>query len=183
MRLGRSTGMIAGAAAIVVLCLASTAFACSALPSVVRITPTAAQSGTTVQLAGSSVPAKGAVEIRWNGVTGPLLSTAVADQQGNFTTAVELPDAAPGVYSLLAVTEGNGGVARVAVEVLPSVTDPVTITAVNSWTSVDGAAPPVEQRGDVGMLVGVGVLSIGLIALFSAATVAAVGRRRAPAQR
>ena len=175
--------MIASAAVFVVLCVASTAWACSALPSVVRIDPTSARSGTTVQLAGSSVPAEGAVEIRWNGVTGPLLSTAVADRLGNFTTAVELPDATPGVYSLIAVTEGNGGVARVAVEVLPSVTEPATTPAGSTWASAEGTAPLPEQRGDVGMLVGVGVLSVGLIALFSAATVAAVGRRRAPAQR
>lgn len=66
MRLGRSAGMIAGAAVFVVLGVAGAAWACSPLPRVYSVVPESAAPGETVLVRGQ-VPSA-VVEIRWNGV-------------------------------------------------------------------------------------------------------------------
>jgi len=96
-------GIFVGTMALM-LGVASFAWACSAQPSMQlmpRTGPTRA--GETVPVNGNGWSGfAGAVQIRWNSATGPVVGTAERNEQG-FSGSVTIPaDVAPGVYYLVA---------------------------------------------------------------------------------
>lgn len=164
---------------VLVLGWASVAFACSVLPQVsYSLLPESATPGSTVVVEGENVRTQTPVEIRWNGVGGKVLAS-VTPENGAFAVRVQIPDAAPGIYSLMLVTD-NAGVGRTAFEVVGSAADASGSKATAEvWPSTEGAVPSGTAAGP--SLAGVGLLAIGLVGLFAGTTVAVARRRRVTA--
>ncbi len=98
------------------LCLASAGFALGSAAlawacvpaSYLWMEPASGQSGQSVAIHGQQFEG-GSVEVRWGSETGPLLATAPT---ANFTVTVEIPNAAAGVYIVLAITRRPDGSIR-----------------------------------------------------------------------
>lgn len=182
MRVG---ALVATAVVAVGVGLGSLAWACTDLSVMAAASPPVGPglsattvSGQTATRGGTSPP----VEIRWDSASGPLLATAVTDGEGRFSTTVGVPAAAPGVYTLVAVTPTSDGavdVARSSFQVLSSAASPAPVAATQGWT-VD--TPTAASSGPGGaMVAGAALLGVGLVGTFGLAGVIAVRRRRAVA--
>lgn len=165
---------------MLVLSWASVAFACSVLPQVsYSLLPESASPGSKVVVEGSNVRTQSPVEIRWNGVGGKVLAS-VTPTDGAFSVPVEIPEATPGIYSLMLVTD-NAGVGRTAFEVIGSAADAsASGPIVQLWPTTEGVAPTSGTAAGPS-LAGVGLLAIGLVGLFAGTTVAVARRRRVAA--
>lgn len=163
--------------ATAVLCgWASVAFACTAQPQVsYSLLPESAAPGSSIAVRGAAVNTKLPVEIRWNGVKGAVLATAIP-VNGTLWVPVQVPDVPPGIYSLVLVT-GDAGVARTSFEVTGGATPAPQATA-QLWPSVgDGQqVPGPDSLGHASL--GVALLTLGLVGLFAGSTVAVTRRRR-----
>lgn len=168
-----------------VLGMASVAWACTIQAKIVAVTPGTGTERSTVTVRGEGLgqSERGVpVELRWNALNGPVVGTAVADPSGKFSTEVTVPEAAPGVYSLLVVAEG-AGLGRTAFEVTPSSAGSAQASSssmANAWDRGPvGVASPEAPGAGLGLTIGAGMLAVGLVALFSGFTVANSRRRRA----
>lgn len=144
-----------------------------------RVLATSAASGppeSEVTVRGEAVSPAGPVELRWNGVRGPVIGTALADAYGRFEAEAAIPAAQPGVHAIIVVSEG-AGVGRSPFLVTPSSSGAASVDQTRSPWAVSNASPPVE-RGTQGLLIGAGVLGLGAAVLSGGAAAAAVGRRR-----
>lgn len=165
--------------------VASVAWACTAQPRIVQLTPLAAAPGSDLSLQGDALAANAPVELRWNALDGQVIGTAVADDGGEFATTAVVPDAAPGVYAVIAVSEAQA-VARTAFEVTGPV-DPAAFSGSGDalWQADSAselwADEPMETASDtgVGLQAALVLLSIGLTGLLAASLTAVVRRRRA----
>lgn len=156
---------------------ASAAFACSAQPKVsYSSAPESAAPGETVTVQGQWVRGEAPVEIRWNSVHGSRLALATPTG-GSFEVPVQVPDTAPGVYSLMLVT-ADGSVARTAFEVTGAPGTVLEQPAINLWASPDAGRAASHANGPLNL--GMTLLALGLIGLFAGTTVAVTQRRRAP---
>lgn len=166
------------AAALLVLGWASVAFACSVLPQVsYSLLPESATPGSTVVVEGQNVRTQAQVEIRWNGVGGKVLALATP-VNGAFSVPVQVPEATPGIYSLMLVTD-NAGVGRTAFEVVGSATTaPKPQPAPHPWPGPSDAPIRADRAAGDPTMAGIGFLAIGLVGLFVGSTVAIVRRRR-----
>lgn len=163
---------------MMVMAWASVAFACSVLPQVsYSLLPESATPGSTVAVEGRNVRTQAPVEIRWNGVGGKVLAS-VTPVNGEFLVPVQVPEAAPGIYSLMLVTD-NAGVGRTAFEVTGSAADTPASKPAQLWPTTGSAVPAQGVGGP--SLVGVGLLAVGLVGLFAGSTVAVARRRRVAA--
>lgn len=158
------------------------AWACTA-QAPVDVRPATAPPGAGITVDGGSSP--GSVEIRWDSAEGPLLATAPAEN--GFAVGVRVPDAAPGVHTVVAVVRGDDGRVlsrgNVAFEVTaPGGTPAATMAGVNQWQSGARAADQVvasSSRAGLSQLsLGVGLLAVGLVALAGGFAAAGVRRRR-----
>jgi len=174
----RSTGSrVIAAAALGIVGWTGTAYACSALPQVYSLLPEVASAGETVQVEGRSVRSAAPVEIRWNGVGGPVLAS-VTPVGGFLSVPVRVPDVAPGIYSLTLVTR-DAGVARAAFEVTGGPGSAPAPSSVALWPTSAGGdllTAPVSAPAPVGVV----LLSVGLVGLFAGSTVALLRRRLVP---
>jgi len=136
-------------------------------------------------LNGSSAYANGA-EIRWNGVDGALLATA---HGRNFSVPVQVPaDARPDVYYLVALGRNADGTVDGKVATTVQVTAPgnsLQAASSNAWAR---AGLPVSTAGRSGsqsltVVLGIGLLSVGLVSLFGAFALMSVRRRALAATR
>lgn len=178
----RMTRIVYGAGAVVATALmvwGGVAFACSPQPAVYSLVPESAAPGETVEVRGQAVRSASPVEIRWNGVKGDLLATTIPAGGGMFSVPVRIPDVAPGIYSMVAVTVDDG-VARIAFEATaPAGTTAAAAAPAQLWPSLD-AAPSSAPASSGPNAFGVALLGIGLVGLFAGSTVAVARRRRAP---
>lgn len=97
-----------GSAAAVLLLPAAAAFACSTLATL-NLSVGEGRPGTTVVVTGSSFrppdPSPAAplpVVVRWNGIDGPPVASAVPDASGAISASFVVPAAGPGAYVLVA---------------------------------------------------------------------------------
>lgn len=172
------------------LAVASAAWACTSQPRIFALSSQEAPPGSEVRVTGQTVAPQGEVEVRWNDVEGPVLARTAADGTGSFSAVVRIPEARPGVYTILAVAGGEG-VARSALEV----TQPaaartpadvsVPATAGDSpWRTLPepgaSAAPPASPP--VAFLLGLGTVAVGM-AILSFAVVSGLRRRPETARR
>lgn len=167
-----------GVTAVAVLAWGSSAFACSVQPQVrYSLLPEASAPGATVLVEGDYVRSQQPVEIRWNGVAGPLLAVATPER-GVLAVQVKVPDVAPGIYSLMLVSK-DAGVGRTPFEVTGSAADaPAALSAVELWPGAADAPVLAAEVPAPSDMIGVALLAVGLSGLFGAATVAVARRRR-----
>lgn len=164
--------------AVLVLAWASVAFACTVQPQVrYSLLPESAEPGSAVMVEGRNLVTESPVEIRWDGVGGQVLAEATP-VDGALSVPVQVPDVAPGVYSLMLVTE-NAGVGRTAFEVTGAAGDaPAPVSAAQLWPSPTvGLVTANPAAGP--SLAGVALLAVGLVGLFAGSAVAVTRRRRA----
>lgn len=82
------------------LTVVSLAWAC--VPrGALTVSPASAPSGSTVSVAASGFPRDVPVDVRWNGLSGPRLSSGVGP---GFTVDITVPRVAPGAYVISAAT-------------------------------------------------------------------------------
>jgi len=102
------------------------AWACTSQPTVIGLVPSAlhrapanAEGPLGKILVQGQFPASTApLDIRWNGLDGPILAQALPEANGSFTASVDIPDAPADVYYIV-VADRSGATARVAFQILP----------------------------------------------------------------
>ena len=170
--MGGSMTVRRGAAAVGVLISAilvagATAWACISVASL-SVSPAQAQPGQQVEVKGEGYNTK-PVDLRFNGLDGPVLATVTA-QGGAIKATVTIPqDAKPGNYVVFATQEAQPG------NTTWGIPSRALVTVTNGTTPVLGAplAPVEEGRvtaferqdsvsGAALLLVGLGVAGMGL---------------------
>jgi len=160
-------------ATILVICLASAAWACSVQP-ITALGANSGPAGTQLQIQGFGF--KSPVQIHWNAVNGSVLASTGA---GQFATAIKIPeDASPGVFYVVATDADN-----------ERVTHTFEVTAVDApsssrslaWESFN-QSPEVTGPSHLGLIAGAALFATGLAGLFAGAAVVAVRRRRVQAK-
>jgi len=131
--------------------------------------------GTTAGLAVRSP-----VLVRWNGPDGPVLSDAIPDRSGTISVVFTIPETQSGQYTVLAVQKNPQGYdvygtpARAPLQVIG------TGTPIGDGVRSAGPAGAGESSstGILALTVGLGILSVGLLAAggIAAARVARVRR-------
>ncbi|MBW3643194.1 MAG: hypothetical protein KY447_09800 [Actinobacteria bacterium] len=173
----RRAARVATVATAVLLGWASVALGCTAQPQVsYSLLPESAAPGSSVTVRGAAVNTKLPVEIRWNGVNGALLAAATP-VNGTLSVPVQVPDVPPGIYSLVLVT-GDAGVARTSFEVTGRAAPAPQATA-QVWPSIGNIDPVGAPDSLAPRSLGVALLAVGLVGLFTGSTVAVTHRRRA----
>jgi hypothetical protein len=121
-----------------ILLVAGAAWACVVLPHIALSPRASAAPGAQLTVEGADFEQR--VELRWNAVDGPLLATGPSPA---FSVPVTLPDVAEGLYTLVAVERGPGGVAgnvaRTAVQVARGGATPTTVKAAATTSSSSNA--------------------------------------------
>lgn len=173
-----------------VAALASAAWACSVQPMVLGISPVRAAPGEQVRLEGSGVATAAPLEVHWNSASGPVIGEASADAGRRFDVAVTVPQAEPGIYTLVLVSQVDGSVGRAALEVIqavaseqPAASGRAATVSNDVWSGLASqeaavgfdAAMPLERR--TGLPVGMALAGVGAVSLLSLLIVA--GRRTA----
>lgn len=191
----RRTILVGFTSLAAVALIASAAWACTGSAPATSISPKAAEPGAQVTVSGTNYAAA-PVEVRWNGVPGPVLATA---QGPHFSQAVTLPaDAAPGMFYLTVVQRDAAGSVTYKVADTVEVTAPASDagTAAPSTASATGdlwsgfgtasgpsasgnAATPAPSSGSGNMALGMGLMAVGGVALLGGFALAEVRRRRA----
>lgn len=162
--------------AVALMAAAGSAWACTPQARVVAASAESGPGRSAVVVRGEAVAPAGPVELRWDSVQGPAIGGAVADANGAFSADAHIPDAAPGVHTILVVAQGNG-VGRLAFEVTPASVSPAPAGSPSLWAG-PAASTSTASSGLGGTAVGAGLLGAGAVALSAGAAVAALNRRR-----
>ena len=115
-----------------------------------------------------------AVDLRWNGMEGPVVASAVVEPGRDLTVPVRVPEVSPGVYYLVLVTDGQG-VGRAAVQVTGS-SNPGT----SAWARAQDNSAPGPANNNRAFAAGGVLLVVGLAGLGAFAGLA-LKRSRIPA--
>ncbi len=146
---------------LVAVVAGASAWACVPQPMIASVQPrSSAAPGAQVTVVGENFSGS-PVEIRWNGLQGPLLGTGNGP---SFAVPVTVPDEAPGLYLLTALSRQPGGqvgdVARTSFQVQGAAGEAATAPAAQP-------APPAAEPSRAGVLVGgaVGVFAAGALVM------------------
>jgi len=178
---------IAGGIASVALGASSVAWACTPqLPLTVK--PEGGSPSGAVTASGRGSP--GPVEFRWDSVDGPVVGTA--PDGSSYSVGIRIPDAAPGVHTIVAVTRGQDGQFKVKgqapFKVLGDLGPSARTVSADLWsgsapadkaTSNSPLASPASANDSNHLAMGLGLLGTGLVALVSGVGVAELRRRKA----
>lgn len=176
LAVGAGTGL-AGA----VLGVSSLAFACtSQIPFSVR--PLAAPPNAAITVSGPSSSAP--VDLRWDGVDGPVIAHSES-ASSTFALGARIPNAAPGMHTIVAVTRNADGTVTSRGQSPFEVTGAGAATVAAGWQSGPNSAAAARQvvtsggSGSSQLAMGMGLLGAGSAALVGGFGVLAVRRRRA----
>lgn len=111
----RAVSAVAIVAFALVAVVGGVAFACTNFVRIDSLVPASESPVATASVKGSGAAAGATVELRWNGVKGPVIGTAKADEAGAFSAQASIPDAPAGIYFVVA-TDGRT-LSRAAFEV------------------------------------------------------------------
>jgi len=193
MKITRNKGIGTMLAAMVMLSAASLALACTGQTRILSITPQAGSPATAITVKGEAIVPGTPVEIRWNGLNGAELANATAGPGGTFSAAVNVPEAAPGVYYLV-VSAGETAVARNAFEVTESASAsngrasaanvPGRSVSSDLWNGLSanrgavdaGTVAGTSRTRGPGALIGIALAGAGAVAM--SGVVLTVSRRR-----
>lgn len=183
----KSRSVLAVGVFVLVLGAASTAWACTYLPTVVGLSSSSAPPGSTVEVYGQGVGLAGVpIELRWNSVEGPVVGTATTQQGPNratFSATMTIPDVAPGVYVVLAMdaTGQSAEPTRTTFQVTPSPGAQGLTAGLGSEPALNEPArfdsPSSTDSSDLGLVVGLSMLGFGTAALLAGFVVIAGTRR------
>jgi hypothetical protein len=155
---------------------AAAAFACTNLATL-NLSSGTGKPGDTITVTGSSFrmprEAPTGVQIRWNGVDGPVLAETRPDRVGNISATFTVPEAPPDNYVIVAVlrdargADTSGTPARAQFQIL----GPGNRTVAAPLTE---PAPPVAagESSSTGLIALTVALGVGGLALFAAGFVA-----------
>jgi hypothetical protein len=171
---------------------ASFAWACTNFARVDAINPPLGIEQSHVTLRGAGVAANALVELRWNSLQGQVIGQANSDADGAFSVTGTVPDAAPGVYSIIAVS-GQTGVGRAAFETVAasdpnSAQLPVGLNGPQGpnsrlWTGYTSGSTGLDSPAgapDLALRLGLGILLVGVIGVGVGTAVVSTRRRRVP---
>jgi len=197
MSLGKRTSLIGASSLVALLAVAGFAWACTVQARILAISSPSGPPGFQATIRGEGLAAGAQVKVVWNGTEGPQLAQALADDSGNFTAEVHIPQVSPGVYYLVAKAE-NAGLARVPFEVIAPLTvladsGPTAGLAGHSgsmspdlWgafnTSSGPTAPEPSSGADnkaAGLAAGWGLVALSAAAIAGVTPLAIRKRRRA----
>ena len=186
---------VAAAAAVMTVvgtALASLAWACTAWTGMYPLSEPMGPPGTKVTVRGTS-PIGGPVQVRWDGLQGPVMATVQAppasgghDSGGVFSTQVVIPKAAPGVHYVV-VDAGKGGWSRAAFKIPgkpgamvspvdePGIPNPA-LTSDRLWKIEPQTPRPV---GSSAVPLGMGLLAVGTVTMVGAFGTLGIRRARA----
>lgn len=186
----RKVALAAAALVVVLPLLASVGWACTPLPRSFLVAPDVAKARTTTKVTAQGLTPGTPVEVLWNGLEGKVIGSVTADDRGQFTLPVTVPDSAPGSYAIVFMARSSGGPAVVGR--LPfSLTSPAPAvlgagddrvggagarTAIWGRDSGSGASAPSGANRELAL--GVGLSSLGLAALAGGTASLVVRRRR-----
>lgn len=161
------------------LALAGTAWACIPQPLATLEPRESGPAGSEVTVKALSVA--GEAEIRWNGADGPLLGKATGP---NFSAPVKIPEAEPGLYTVVVLERAPSGVVGSTARASFLVTGPggdATTGSAAPGTSGRRSEPmsaAADNSSSEGVPLGAAVAAgMGLVGL-GAIGGAAIGRRR-----
>jgi len=178
----RRVGVAVAAAVLgTVLVLAGLAWACTNFVRIDSLVPATNSASTTPTAAvrGSGAAAGATVELRWNGIEGPVIGRAKADQSGAFSAEASIPDVSPGIYTVIA-NDGHNPVGRAAIEVGASPGGAVLATPAAGAGFTAHPAPGFgSPSAGFPPQLGITILAVGLGALASGFALVTVRRRRA----
>lgn len=161
-RFGSSrSAAVAFGIAVILLTAAATAWACVPQP-VLSVQPLASgPPGFQATVEGANFEG-GRVELRWNALDGPLLASATG---GSFTVQVNIPDAADGLYALVALErrqDGSvGGVARTAFQLARSTASSAASPPQPTSTRDDKESPSTMFAVTLGVAGAAALLVVG----------------------
>lgn len=189
----RGIAVVFGAAASVLAVVGSAAYACTNL-STINLSTGSARAGDTVTATGTSFGGGGCgcrprgvspVEIHWNGRTGPILGTAQADTAGSISATFTVPDAKPGMYTIVATQRDlelnmdyYGTPAMASIEVLGPNGESVVARSAETAGNTESSTSSSTM---LALTVGLGLLSLGLFAGGAITGVRELARKKAPA--
>jgi hypothetical protein len=150
---------------------ASAAWACTSLASL-NLSSATGNAGDTIHVNGSSFSPDGGsgppVVVHWNGTGGPVLATIQPDATGTISGAFQVPQAAPGLYVVVATqTDGKGGQAfgtpaRAGFQILsPGAGQPARAVPAPVSSSI-----PASSSASAGLIALTAVLGVIGLALF-----------------
>ena len=179
---------------VLVALFAGLAWACTNQARIITVNSLTGPPAMVLSLTGNRVPPMAPVEVRWNALDGARIASAVADQAGNFTAQITVPDVAPGIYTIIS-SAGEFAVARTAFEVTapPAAKTPVQMVrppaSSDLWNGFTGsnatvgatATPEAPSGRNASLAVGLGLLGASLAgASFGAAFMISSRRRKLP---
>lgn len=181
----------AGVVVAVTMAAASAAWACSANVAVNPLSVLAGPPGTEVKVTGLS-PGAAPVEIRWNGLHGPVLATAVPRASGEdlmtFSASVKIPDALAGTHYLV-VVGSNGRTEPSWSRASFRIPRSGPVLGQGDRTVLEPTSGPLWNTGDTGtrgsdggLGAGLVLLGIGGVGLLAAAGLLGLRRHRALAE-
>jgi hypothetical protein len=172
MRLGRNVvglffGVVAG-----IMGLTSLAWACTTQSTVDPLPVQSGPAGTEMTVTGTPTR-PGHVEIRWNGINGPVVGATDDATASHFAVDITIPrEAPPGVHYLVLVDENNMvGPAAFKVTSSSASSDVASV-----WSETDPRPLPTSSH-NTSLVAGVALLAVGLVTLSAGTAIAAVRRR------
>lgn len=181
-----------GFAAVTVAALGAAAYACTNL-STINLSTGAARPGDTITATGTSFGGGGCgcrprgvspVQVHWNGRNGPVLAEASADTVGAISASFTVPDAKPGLYTIVAVQRDleldmdyYGTPALASIEVL----GPHGESVVHRSSEGLGNADNGTSSTLIALTVALGLLSFALFAGGAITATRSLVPKRAPA--
>jgi hypothetical protein len=150
---------VAAALAVMAGALAmSTAWACVPLGDITLQPRSSGTPGAQLTVVGANFEQN--VELRWNAVDGPLLASA---PKPSFSVPITLPDVADGLYVIVAVERGPGGVAgniaRAPVQVARGATP--TATTIAAKTTARASSSTSAFAVTLGVAGALALLAVG----------------------
>lgn len=180
------------------LALASAAWACTPRLGMEMLSTPAGFPDTKVTVKGIT-PGTGQVEIRWDGLRGPLLGTAEVRpiagdaNSSTFSATVTIPPASPGVHYVVAVgglTSGgtDAGWSRASFTIPgaapdsepdPLTADPRAVRELVDGTTVWESSAPQPVRTNPALFIGAVMLAVGGASLVAGFGILGIRRNRA----